>query len=122
MMAMERISAFEVREQLVRCFARENGERFATQERALGIRTGSRGGTGSVEMMVRLAFQQVGGDFERPSRVALTRVANLLSERSLDWGAPAEMVFECHEHLMRQIACIDELPSRPPLHSERLPN
>lgn len=112
MMAIEPVSPFEVREQLLRCFTQENGERFAEQERALGLSTGARGGVGGVETMVRLAFQQVGGDFEAPSRVVLTRVANLLSERSLEWGAPAELVLECHEHLMRQIAGVEDLPMR----------
>lgn len=122
MMAIERVSPFDVREQLLRCFAQENGERFAEQERALGLRTGVRGGLGGVETMVRLAFQQVGGDYEAPSRVALTRVANLLSERSLEWGAPAELVFACHESLMRQIAGVDDLPMRRIDSVEPLPN
>lgn len=112
MMAIERVSPFEVREQLLRCFTQENGERFAEQERALGLRTGSNDGRNGVETMVRLAFQQVGGDFDAPSRVSLTRVANLLSERSLEWGATAELVLECHENLMRQIAGVEDLPMR----------
>jgi hypothetical protein len=106
------VTPHEVRDRLLHCFARENGERFAEQERALGLRTGARGGVGGVETMVRLAFQQVGGDFEVPSRAALTRVANLLSERSLEWGAPAELVLECHEDLMRRIAGVDESSRR----------
>lgn len=122
MMATERVSAFEVREQLLRCFSLENGERFALQERALGLKTGARAGIGAVETMVRLAFQQVGGSFDEPSREALTQVANLLAERSLDWGAPAEMVLDCHEHVMRQIACVDDLPLHAPQKADRLPN
>ncbi|MHB1452152.1 MAG: hypothetical protein ACYCXR_10060 [Coriobacteriia bacterium] len=112
MIAIERVSPFEVREQLLRCFAQEHGERFAAQERALGLNTGAGCGSNGIETMVRLAFQQVGGDFEEPSRVALTRVANLLSERSLEWGTPSEMVLECHEVLLRQIAGVEDLPMR----------
>jgi len=122
MMAAERISAFEVREQLLRCFSQEITERFALQERALGLRTGNRAGIGAVETMVRLAFQQVGGSYDQPSREALTQVANLLAERSLDWGTPAEMVLDCHENVMRQIACVDELPAREAMQTEPMPN
>lgn len=107
MMAIERVSPFEVREHLLRCFHQENGERFAEQYRALGLRTAGQSG---VENMVRLAFQQVGGDFDHPSRMALTRVANLLSERSLDWGAPPEVVLDCHAGIMQQIAAVEDLP------------
>lgn len=118
-MVSERVSPFEVRELLVRCFASENSQRFAEQERALGRPSD---GIAAVETMVRLAFNQVGGSFERPSRAALTRVANLLAERSLEWGAPADDVFACHENLMRFIARISELPPRPDSTEGVLPN
>lgn len=118
-MVSERVSPFEVRELLVRCFANENSERFAEQERALGRPSD---GIAAVETMVRLAFKQVGGSFERPSRTTLTRVANLLAERSLQWGASADDVFACHENLMRFIARIAELPPRPDSTEGVLPN
>lgn len=122
MMAMERVSPFEVRGQLLRCFAQENAKRFADQERVLGLRTDARGGVGAVETMVRLAFQQVGGCFEQPSRTSLTMVANLLAERSLQWGTCAEDVLACHASVMQQIACVDDLPERRPGHAATLGN
>lgn len=118
-MAAERVSPFEVRELLVRCFASENSERFAEQERALGRHSD---GIAAVETMVRLAFKQVGGNFERPSRAALTQVANLLAERSLEWGASADDVFACHENLMRFIARVADLPPRSDSTEGALPN
>ncbi|MDY0339654.1 MAG: hypothetical protein RBS17_00375 [Coriobacteriia bacterium] len=95
---------------LLRCFAQQHGERFAAQERELGLRTGGCSGDTAVEAMVRLAFQQVGGSFERPSRETLTRVVNLLSERSLEWGGVPESILECHTTMMRQIAFVEDLP------------
>lgn len=115
----ERVSPFEVREHLLRCFANENSERFAAQERALGRFSD---GIAAVETMVRLAFRQVGGNFERPCRATLTRVANLLSERSLEWGASPDDVFHCHENIMRQIARVDDLPPRSASREVPLPN
>gem|GEM_PF-5297722 len=119
MMVTERVSPFEVREHLVRCFASENSERFAEQERALGRRSD---GIAAVESMVRLAFKQVGGNFERPSRATLTQVANLLAERSLQWGASADDVFACHANLMQYIARIVDLPPRFDSAEGALPN
>ena len=122
MMAMERVSPYEVRELLLRCFASQNGDRFAAQERALGLTPDDRSGPGAIEMMVRLAFQQVGGDFDTPSRAALTRVINLLSERSLEWGVEPEAVFECHTTMMQRIACVDDTPRYPEPGPEPLQN
>jgi len=108
-MVAEPVSPFEVRENLLRCFSNENRDRFAAQERALGRPSD---GAAAVETMVRLAFKQVGGSFDRPSRETLTRVANLLSERSLEWGVSADDVFHCHANIMREIARVEDLPPR----------
>jgi hypothetical protein len=54
-----------------------------------------------VEGMVKVAFQQVGGDFEQPTVRDLFRVVNVLAERSLDWGIAPEDVFEHHCSITR---------------------
>lgn len=122
MAAMEPVSPLEAREQLLHCFARENGGRFAEQERALGINNGDGDGVAGAEMMVRLAFQQVGGDYERPSRASLSQVATLLAERSLTWGAPAEMVLECYEDVIRVIGRVRDISSHARRFSGPLPS
>jgi hypothetical protein len=95
-----------VRDALMRCLAAEHGTLFAEQQRAVGLDGSDQAVAGSIEGMVRLAFQQVGGDFDHPTMASLIRVTNLLAERSLQWGASEDTVFACHTDLTRRIGML----------------
>lgn len=96
----------EVRDALMRCLATEHGALFAEQQRAVGLDASDRAVAVTIEGMVRLAFQQVGGDFDHPTMASLVRVTNLLAERSLQWGASVDTVFACHTDLTRRIGML----------------
>lgn len=95
-----------VRDALMRCLAAEHGALFAEQQRAVGLDGSDQAVAGTIEGMMRLAFQQVGGDFDHPTAVSLIKVTNLLSERSLQWGASDDTVFACHTDLTRRIGML----------------
>lgn len=99
-------SGAAVRDALMRCLVNEHGTLFAEQHRAVGLDASDQAVTGTVERMVRLAFQQVGGDFDQPTVVSLIKVTNLLAERSLQWGAASDTVFDYHTELTRRIGTL----------------
>lgn len=108
MAAAQPLDPTVARELLLRCFERANGARFAAQERALGIDGGGRAQRSGMEALVRMAFSVVDGSYDHPTRLSLTRVVNLLAERSLEWGASEDVVFECHCLLMQKVARVEE--------------
>lgn len=102
----EHESGAAVRDALMRHLVNEHGALFAEQHRELGLDGSNEAVTGTVERMVRLAFQQVGGDFDHPTVASLIKVTNLLAERSLQWGAASDAVFEYHTELTRRIGTL----------------
>ena len=104
------MSPIEVREMLIDCFTAAHGEHFAAQHAAVGLDPRTHPVRESVTRMVRLAFEHCNGDFDSPTREDLTRVVNLLAERSLQWGTPAENVFDHHCSMMQHIARVSGRP------------
>lgn len=95
-----------VRDALVDCFAATHGEGFMAARSALGLECTDAALRASVEGMVRLAFQQVGGSFDFPTTQAVARAATLLAERSLGWGISEDAVFEHHCLMTRAVGKI----------------
>lgn len=95
-----------VRDKVVDCFAATHGPRFVEARTHLGLETHHEAVRGSVEGMVRLAFRLAGGSFESPTIEVMTRVVNILAERSACWGVPEDMVFEHHCEMMRELGKI----------------
>jgi hypothetical protein len=95
-----------VRDALVDCFAANHGEGFMSARAALGLECTDAALRASVEGMVRLAFQQVGGNFDHPTAETVARAVTLLAERSLGWGISEDAVFEHHCLMTRAIGKI----------------
>jgi len=52
-----------------------------------------------VEEAVRMVFEQVGADFEQPSKEVLQKVLNALVQNASSWGTPKDIV----EHHQSQL-------------------
>lgn len=101
--AGDALTTIGVRDMIIDCFTSTHGPRFEAQRVALGMDTGFDSLRVGVEGMIKVAFQQVGGDFEQPTVRDLFRVVNILAERSLDWGVSPEDVFENHCSITRTL-------------------
>ena len=102
----EVLSPTAVRDMIVDCLTGAHGARFGAHRQALGLSGDGDAVRQSVEGMVRLAFRQVGGDFDRPNAATLTAVVNILAERSLSWGTAADVVFEHYCAITRSIGVL----------------
>ena len=94
-------SLYDVRDTVVDCLASIHGPQFSETRAALGLDAGEEAVRCSVQGIVRLAFQLSGGSYDAPTVDTLVKVVNVLSERSLGWGVPEEIVFEQHCVVMR---------------------
>ena len=97
------ISLIAARDAVVRCFTATHGPRFAQARQQLGQDASEDAVRESVETLLRLAFRQAGGSYDSPTRDDLVRVVDFLAERSLEWGVPAEVVFENHCETTRML-------------------
>jgi len=105
------LTSSEVRDLVVDCFTDTHRVRFSSSRGELGMDAGSRAVRGSMERLVRLAFSQVGGDYDLPTRHHLARVIDLLAERSLDWGIEPDVVFERHSLMTRAMGRVPDRPN-----------
>jgi len=99
----EALTPIEVRDLIMDCFMEAHGGHFRATRHALNLSTDEDAVLESSRAIVKLAFRQVGADYDMPTTHDLPRVVNLLAERSLDWGTPPDLVFEHHCSIMRTI-------------------
>jgi hypothetical protein len=88
---------------VVDCFTAAHQERFGASREELGLDARVSAVRESVEGIVRLAFNQVGGDYDDPTVASIASVVNLLAERSLEWGLEPDVVFDHHCAMLREI-------------------
>lgn len=104
-----RPSIADARDRLVDCFAATHGVGFAASKAELGLPSTPEAVRGTAVALVRIAFSQVGGSFDDPTPETLSRVVDLLSERSLAWGAPQEMV-DRHQAQFQELLAAAQQP------------
>ena len=95
-----------VRDMIVDCFTATHGPRFGETRAALGLDDGDHAVRGSIQGIVRLAYTIAGGSYEEPTLQTTATVVNLLAERSISWGVPAEEIFDHHCEMMRVLGCV----------------
>lgn len=100
----EHLSPSTARELVVDCFTVAHGQNFGQTRELLGQDTDQQAIRESVQGIIKMAFRQVGGNFDNPSKDELVRVVNLLAERSLGWGTPPDIVFQHHSEMMRTLS------------------
>ena len=103
-----RPSIIDARDRLVDCFAATHGLAFAASKAELGLPTTQDAIRATAIGLVRIAFNQVGGSYDDPTPQTLTRVVDLLSERSLAWGAPPQVVVQHQAQFQELVAATEQ--------------
>lgn len=84
------LSALDARDLLVECFWQAQREAFARAASSVGgSLTGVRE---TIVTVVKMAFESVGGEFDRPTRQALEQVLPVLVSKASAFGTPADIV------------------------------
>lgn len=98
----EKLTAVFVRDELIECFFTSQKEILALAAQAM-----HRGGSdaeirGNVTQIIRMAFQEVGGSFDEPTKASILQVMEVLRRKSTATGKAAEIV-EYHARQMMEL-------------------
>jgi hypothetical protein len=102
------LTPLQIRNMVVQNFQESQGELFKRTYRRLQIEKNQESLSKTAEIAVRLAFREVGGDFENPTKQKLLEVLIILSKKSSSWGAPADMVKANREKFIALLQSIND--------------
>jgi len=86
------ISATEARDILLDCFHTAHGEHFVETKSQLGIAVDEKAVRRSAKGALRIAFRQMHGSYDAPTKHDLENVAQYLADKSRQWGTPEAVV------------------------------
>lgn len=87
------------RDLIVECFHFAQKDKFKALRVKAGIPSTDADISNSIKVMVRLAFTEVGGDFQEPTKDILAKVIDFLGNKEAMWGTPKEII----EHNKKQL-------------------
>lgn len=74
---------------------------------AIGTETDEESLRSNVEGVIRMAFKEIGGDFNDPTKEDFVNILDVLSRKASAWGTPKDII-EHHRETMSEI--IELLP------------
>jgi hypothetical protein len=86
------LDPIKARDLIVECFHFAQKEKFRSLRLKAGIPSNDSDIINSTKVMVRLAFTEVGGDFQEPAKDTLEQVVTFLSIKEAMWGTPKEII------------------------------
>ncbi|MDO8950955.1 MAG: hypothetical protein Q7V61_10660 [Actinomycetota bacterium] len=96
------LTVLQARDILLDCFHAVHGDYFIETKSQLGILADERAVMRSVKGAMRLAFKQMHGNYDAPTKHDLENVAEYLAEKSRAWGTP-EVVVRRHQSEMERV-------------------
>lgn len=96
---VEGLTPVKARDLILRCFYEAQKETYSRSRQSLGMTTSNDAITQSILTTVKLAFKEVGADYEQPSAQDLMKVVDVLARKAMAWGTPEDVI----EHHKLQI-------------------
>ena len=100
------LDAAKAEDLIINCFFDAQKETFARSKQSLGLRADEGQVYASVLSAIKLAFKEIGEDFNNPTKKSLTQVVEVLGRKSTAWGTPQDIIEYHRGQIMR---VIDEL-------------
>jgi hypothetical protein len=88
---------------IINCFYEAQKETFARSKQSLGLPADEAQLLASVLSAIKLAFKEVGEDFDRPAKKSLIKVVEVLGRKSMAWGTPQDIIEYHRGQIMRVI-------------------
>jgi hypothetical protein len=82
----------KARDLIIQCFFDAQKETFARAKKELGKEVSDTTIHKSIESVVKLTFDEVGGHFEKPSGEDLGKVVQTLALKASLWGTPPDII------------------------------
>ncbi len=96
------MTPIKARDLIVKCFFEAQKETFLRSRKDLGLDTSDEDLYASVVGAVRMAFNEIAGDFDNPSKEQLFQVVEVLARKAKAWGTPEDIV-EHHKGQIKKI-------------------
>lgn len=93
---------------LVECFYAAQGGLVKRIKNKLDIDPTDKQILDQVVALIRMAFKEVGEDFSNPTKIALTKVIERLSEKAKSWGTPQDIIDHHRKEIQRVIDHLKE--------------
>ncbi len=97
----------KVRSLMVDCFFEAQKATMVQAGQAIGTETDEESLRSNVEGVIRMAFKEIGGDFNDPTKEDFVNILDVLSRKASAWGTPKDII-EHHRETMSEI--IELLP------------
>ena len=96
------LTVAQARDILLDCFHTTHGDHFIETKSQLGICSDERAVRRSVKGALRIAFRQMHGSYDAPTKHDLENVAEYLAQKSRGWGTP-EAVIRRHQTELERV-------------------
>jgi hypothetical protein len=93
------LTPVKARDLICKCFFEAQKENFAEASRSFGQSANEHDLWNTVAGAIRVAFSEVDGEYDNPTRETLEKVVGVLARKASVWGTPKEIV----EHHRAQI-------------------
>jgi hypothetical protein len=98
------ITIFKARDLIVECFHFAQKDKFKALRVKAGIPSTDEDISNSIKVMVRLAFTEVGGDFQTPTKDTISQVIDFLGNKEAMWGTPKEIIEHNKTQMLKVMA------------------
>jgi len=102
------MSALQARDLMIECFYEAQHATFQRSKQRLGTEWDEESVRRSVTAAVRGGFEQVGEDFEHPSKTSIVEVMTALARKARSWGTPNDIIEHHKQEMENVIALIQE--------------
>jgi len=99
---LEGLNPIRARDIIIKCFFEAQKETFERSKKLLDRPASDDDIYRSVVGAVKVAFDETGGDFEKPGRETLVKVVTTLARKAGAWGTPADII-EHHRVLITKV-------------------
>lgn len=93
------MTPLKARDLIAQCFFEAQRETFARAKKSLGKEVSEPEILKSVKSAIRVTIEEVGGNFDAPSKDDLGKAVQALARKAASWGTPADII----EHHKGQI-------------------
>lgn len=101
------LDATRARDLFVDCFFEAQKETLSRAKRNLGFETNDEEMKRATATIVKMAFKEVGADFERPTRKSLEKVLDTLTHKAEAWGTPEDIIEHHRQQLGMMLTMLD---------------
>lgn len=104
--ALNDLTAVKARDLIVRCFLEAQKETIVAAGHNLGQQPTGEDLQNSVVGAVRLAFREIHGDYDEPTKNTLMQVVGVLARKSSTWGTPPDIIAHHKTQIERVLAAL----------------